>query len=1501
MAEVKFKFVGDDSELRKKLANIAKMQSEMSEKFSANLAKTLQEGNSGHFKRMAKEASDTAREVEAINKAGADRTMVNATLGNIEALRQARIELSKQLKSQSDLSNQYTQGKIDLQTFRFEQAKLNAERKEQARIDRELKKNLSENSEYGKLAKALNTVRKEAKEVQAEMFRMERQGHANTLGYEALRKKAEGLTKQTQYLDQGIKKIDASLGQHQRNVGNYGSAIEVLGPQFDSINEKLALFGTSIDDLAGKPGAIKELGASFVSVGKGILSFLLSPIGLAITALTGLFMLFKGNKQTVIDFNNGMLNVSKTTGMSGDALKVLSDDVIQLSRSLKTVSTNKLTEYASIAGQLGVKGRSDILAFTDALAQLETASDISGEEGGKEIARLLTLVDGGVQNVRDFGDEIVNLGNNFAASEKEILSNAESISQNVGLYRMGRQDVLAYATATKALGVEAEVVGSTFQKTLGSFEKSIRSGKGLSDILKVVGGSAADLQARFKTDASGVFQDYIKGLNAIHKAGGSVNAQMERNGITDIRQRRVIGTLAAGYDTLARAMGTAKDATGAMQEEFDTAAGKLVNQSQRIGIAWDNLVLSVEDGTGVIGKSSVAIVGFFADIIDSAATAEGRLNKLFSSKFFSEEFWLRVSSLSTAPIEYFLGTNASGEEADKVKLDYDRMTSRRSKHYNQNLDFGKSTYKYFERKEKGLVNDGKPGAVNSAVSEEEESEKDKLNREKAAEAANRKAEKAAEDRRQSQERQRALQLSIDQISDQVTRNNLSRDDQELASIKDKYAKIREEVRKFYDDPKNKGQKVDTGKLPGLERFETEEAERRILNRATLAEIEDRKALYEQFEQYKLDIGLEKAQELMKGQIDTSKSYLQFLEEELGKATLIDPTIMTAAQKELFEAVAKVGRDASLEAKKREEREQVDLLKLMETYGQKRSKLISDFEKNRKRIVDTASAEELRVFDSKHVEELNSLDDANIQKLDSYKRLFEGIEKLSDSQARAIVNNAKALLSGGFDMSPELRKQITEALKTADKSISERLHERTSKVAEEFSRMAGFIGDANKELADMLGLLSNVLRASVDIGSGFGDLTKALDNYKKNKSEGGGGLLGDLAAIAGVAGPVGRIVGAVAGVVTGLFTIGKRTKEMNRQARAEVQNFYDAAIRGELDYQALLRRRELDTAARGENSYRAIVAQLEVLKKQSPEIEKAYNKIFSALQGQEFVDGQGYKHGTWLRKAKTWDIMASLGGSDYAELEKLYTQGKLKDKAKADFEALKSLKQELDGLGLSIEDLQNDLNQLLTGTSSSSLASGLSDLFASGKRAAKDFGDSFEEIMKNALKASFQAKFLEDAMAPFYEELAKMMEGGDLSVEQIDKLRQKYTAIGEENAKKWEELEKITGIDISGKEKQGELSKGIAGITESTANRLEAEFGGLRLAQLELLQVAKGQGVTLGQQLYVATSQLSELVAIQNNTYRTANNTDRLASIEGALISMNSKMSSNDAARRGAGL
>lgn len=433
-------------------------------------------------------------------------------------------------------------------------------------------------------------------------------------------KSGQALEKQTRDIYEEMNRLQKATGKHTLQVGNYGIATENLHPILGRVNQGLGAMGTSLQGLGKADKPFKVLTTAVLNFGKATLTFLLSPIGLILSAVGAIFYLIASNKDTVIEFNDSLIDVGKTSNITGEELRSLGQDIVDLSRKLKVIGTPALLEYAKVAGQLGVKGRDNILAFTESMAKLETATNISGEEGASNITRLLTLTDGGVQNVKDFGDEIVNLGNNFAATENEILTNATAIAQNAAQYRVGRKLVLAYATATKAVGLEAELTGSTIGRTLGLIEKAIRTGKGIDSVAKITGQNVEELKAQFRDNAGAVFTNFIAGLNEVNVAGGSVNGQLEKIGITSIRDQRVISSLAtAGFDVLKGSIDEVNKSGGALDKEFGAASTKLSAQLSRVGIAWDNFVLSIEDGEGFLSKIAAFFAGEFAKSIDRAA------------------------------------------------------------------------------------------------------------------------------------------------------------------------------------------------------------------------------------------------------------------------------------------------------------------------------------------------------------------------------------------------------------------------------------------------------------------------------------------------------------------------------------------------------------------------------------------------------------------------------------------------------------------------------------------------------------------------------------------------------------------------------------------------------------------------------------------------------------------------------------------------------------------
>src|SRR5690625_1047786 len=81
------------------------------------------------------------------------------------------------------------------------------------------------------------------------------------------------------------------------------------------------------------------------------------------TAVSGATMLIQRAARAVSDFDSGLIDIAKTTGLAGKELDALGDNILQLSKNLQVISTNKLLEYGAVAGQLGIHGAKDIERF----------------------------------------------------------------------------------------------------------------------------------------------------------------------------------------------------------------------------------------------------------------------------------------------------------------------------------------------------------------------------------------------------------------------------------------------------------------------------------------------------------------------------------------------------------------------------------------------------------------------------------------------------------------------------------------------------------------------------------------------------------------------------------------------------------------------------------------------------------------------------------------------------------------------------------------------------------------------------------------------------------------------------------------------------------------------------------------------------------------------------------------------------------------------------------
>jgi len=214
-----------------------------------------------------------------------------------------------------------------------------------------------------------------------------------------------------------------------------------------------------------------------------------------------------------------------------------------------------LNEIAGAAGQLGVKGKDNIEKFTETFAKLQIASDISGEDGAKSIARILTVTGDGVKNIDRFSSAIVDLGNNSAAGEAEILGVANRVAGATGRFKLGAANVLGISTALKSLGKNAESSGTVIGRTFNQIDQALRNGgRELEQLKAITKLSGEELRTAFAEDSTSVFKKVVDGLARMKGEGKNTVQAMNNLGLKGVRINDVMGTLIDKNEVLTKSL-----------------------------------------------------------------------------------------------------------------------------------------------------------------------------------------------------------------------------------------------------------------------------------------------------------------------------------------------------------------------------------------------------------------------------------------------------------------------------------------------------------------------------------------------------------------------------------------------------------------------------------------------------------------------------------------------------------------------------------------------------------------------------------------------------------------------------------------------------------------------------------------------------------------------------------------------------------------------------------
>ena len=340
-----------------------------------------------------------------------------------------------------------------------------------------------------------------------------------------------------------------------------------------------------------------------------------------------------------IDFEESFSGIRKTVEGTEAQFESLRMAIRQLARDIP-ISVGELNKIGEIAGQLGVPTE-QILEFTETIAKIGMATNLSVEEAANGFARFNAIMGDAALPVKTLGGVIVDLGNKFPATEQEILSFSLNIAGAARQVGLSSAQVTALAATLASVGLHSEKAGTAISRIFIEMGQAVdKGGIKLQNFAAISGVTAADFSRQFKEDAAKSLLVFLSGLNAMADSGQNATIALESVGIKEVRVRDVTLRLKEAMDFLSKAFVVADENAGnagkALEVEVgkkaETAASQLKVVSQRlhdIAIAISNsLVSSLVTGAKIVADFGSVFVDSTGKLTDGSHKAANAVKAL---------------------------------------------------------------------------------------------------------------------------------------------------------------------------------------------------------------------------------------------------------------------------------------------------------------------------------------------------------------------------------------------------------------------------------------------------------------------------------------------------------------------------------------------------------------------------------------------------------------------------------------------------------------------------------------------------------------------------------------------------------------------------------------------------------------------------------------------------------------------------------------------------------
>lgn len=431
--------------------------------------------------------------------------------------------------------------------------------------------------------------------------------------YEALQEKMDGTGTSSAELEarilkkqQQIERTSYAVEEHTRELNQMGEALRTAGINTEDLAQESQRLMSEINGLKtrqqGVIDSFNEGGHRARFFGEESVSAVESIQQTLIAA--GVAKLIKEIGEAMVDcaeesisFESAITGVYKTVDGSEQQLASIKDEIKEMATEIPA-TTEEISAVAEAAGQLGV-ATEYVTTFTGVMIDLGESTNLSAEDAASSLAKFANITGTAATEYSRMGSTIVDLGNNFATTEADIVAMSTRLASAGTLAGLSEPEIMGLAAAMSSVGIEAEAGGTAMTQTLNAIEKAVvKGGDDLQEFGRIAGMSAEEFASTWKSSPIDAIQAFITGIGKLDQSGESAVLVLDELGLTGIRQSNMLKSLGLAAESLGGAVNTANNAWAediALSNEANKRYATTESKLKMLGNAYSNLQVAIGD------------------------------------------------------------------------------------------------------------------------------------------------------------------------------------------------------------------------------------------------------------------------------------------------------------------------------------------------------------------------------------------------------------------------------------------------------------------------------------------------------------------------------------------------------------------------------------------------------------------------------------------------------------------------------------------------------------------------------------------------------------------------------------------------------------------------------------------------------------------------------------------------------------------------------------------